>query len=472
MKNTVSKGILFYIFLLIAVVLGVLCVIGAVLVFSPGTEIFGISYYVNVNSQSVETAFDDNQNKRKIDDLFDQKQIETINITTNYANVSVETRQDNFVEFIIEPSLTGLITSENKDTFSYYCSYSPNTKTLSITVTSPTMLLAFNDTIDVVLSLPETITETNLNLNVITQSGNLTLGNRELDDYSLKSVSIIAENSSNVTFGINAGITNKISVNVPSGNIRFKKDISTNYIDITSKSAKIETKNITAYEMTINTEGSSIKMEDITVETIFNYSARRGILMIDNLNGNLNNSEEVIISNITIGEVNGDVLLPNADSSDITIESLNGTGAISTKSGNVTINKASGFLWITTQSGKIEVNVETAETFDTTSYDEDQGIINLETQSGRINVVFENLLLKNYIKTTSGKIDCNISPTLNLIIDYDCSKNVPTLSTGLSNGEITNQGSITMGSSNTNNHIIISNEKGNTSIQDTYVVKQ
>lgn len=466
MKNTVSKGILFYVFMLIAVALGVLCVIGAILIFSPGTEIFGISYYVNHTSQQIEFVDDD-----RIDDLFDRGQIDTINVTTNYANMSIETRKYGFVEFVIEPTLTGLMTNENKDTYSQTCSYDRTTKTLSLTVLAPKMLLAFNDSIDVVLSVPESIRDTNLNINFNTQSGKLYLGNKELDNYTIKSLSMTAENSSTVILGSHTKISNDISISIPSGNINFKRDITANIINIDSNSAKIETKNIDAQEINIDTESSSIKMENITVETNFNYNANRGVLMITKLNGNLNNSEDVIISNISIGTVNGEVLLPGAKSSDIKIDELNGKGTISTESGNVTIKEAKGILWVTTESGKIDVNINTMTDLDTTSYNEEQGIVNLETQSGTININVANLLLKNYIKTTSGKINCNISPELNLIIDYNCTNNAPTLSTGLSSGESANQGKITMGNSGTDENIDITNEKGKTSIQDTYVVK-
>ena len=147
MKNTVSRGILYYVFLLIAVVLGVLCVIGAILIFSPGTEIFGISYYINTSTQSIEKTHLDNGNEQSIDSLFKSASIDVVNITTNYADVSLETRQDGAYKFIIEPSLTGIITSENKNTYSYTCSYSSQTRTLSVSVFAPKMFLAFNNSI-------------------------------------------------------------------------------------------------------------------------------------------------------------------------------------------------------------------------------------------------------------------------------------------------------------------------------------
>ena len=44
MKKTVGKGILFYLFVLFSIAFGVLCIFAGILIFSPGAEIFGISY--------------------------------------------------------------------------------------------------------------------------------------------------------------------------------------------------------------------------------------------------------------------------------------------------------------------------------------------------------------------------------------------------------------------------------------------
>ncbi len=468
MKNTVSRGILFYIFLLIAVVLGVLCVLGAILIFSPGTEIFGISYYVNTSAQRIETTLNDSGNQQSIDSLFTSGQIDTINITTNYANVSLETRQDGAVQFIIEPSLTGLMTSENKNTFTYTSRYTASDNTLSVSLNAPNMFLAFNNNIDFVLSFPEDVTNTNLDINITTESGDITIGHHELDVYTLDNLTVNVENSSNVTFGIHTVISDNITLNVPSGNIRFRRAITTGNLTINSESTKIETGNINANEFTLYTQSSSINLGNITVESNFNYRARRGVLVVDNINGDFNCDEDVVIANITVGTINGDVLLPQAESSDITIETLNGRGDITTTSGDVTIDKATSFLWVSTESGKIDVNIDTASDLNTQSYAEDQGIVNLKSNNGTINVNFANLLLKNYISSQRGTINCKFSPALNFILNYTCPENAPSLSDGITTGEVANEASIAIGNSSTDKAIYLENLEGRTSIEDTY----
>lgn len=468
MKNTVSRGILFYIFLLIAVVLGVLCVLGAILIFSPGTEIFGISYYINTSAQRIETALNDSGNQQSIDSLFTSGQIDTINITTNYANVSLETRQDGAVQFIIEPSLTGLMTSENKDTYTYTSRYTASDNTLSVSLNAPNMFLAFNNNIDLVLSFPEDVTNTNLDINITTESGDITIGHHELDVYTLDNLTVNVENSSNVTFGIHTVISDNITLNVPSGNIRFRRAITTGNLTINSESTKIETGNINANEFTLYTQSSSINLGNITVESNFNYRARRGVLVVDNINGDFNCDEDVVIANITVGTINGDVLLPQAESSDITIETLNGRGDITTTSGDVTIDKATSFLWVSTESGKIDVNIDTASDLNTQSYAEDQGIVNLKSNNGTINVNFANLLLKNYISSQRGTINCKFSPALNFILNYTCPENAPSLSDGITTGEVANEASIAIGNSSTDKAIYLENLEGRTSIEDTY----
>ncbi len=471
MKNTVSKGILFYIFLLFAVVVGVLCVICAILIFSPGTEIFGISYYVNVSNQSIKTALDDNNNEQNIHSLFTSGQINNIDITTNYANVSLETRQEGMVQFIIEPSLTGLMQTGDRETYTYTSRYISSTKTLSVSVNAPNMLLAFNKSIDVILSFPENVLNTNLNIGITTDSGDVTIGHHELDVYTIKSLKVDAKKSSKVTLGVHSVIPDSISLNIPSGNIRFRREITTGTLTINSNSAKIETGNITTNEFTLNTQSSSINLGNVTVESNFNYNARRGVMIVGNIDGNLNCGEgvdDVFISNITAGTINGDVLLPHADSSDISIEVLNGRGDINTSSGNVTIKKATSFLWVTTNSGKIDVTVDTSQNLITNSYAEDKGIINLESVSGNINVNFANILLKNYVKTQKGQLNCSFSPTINFILSYSCLSHAPTLSTGLSSGNVENEATFEIGNAETNKSINILNQSGKTSIDDTY----
>ena len=132
------------------------------------------------------------------------------------------------------------------------------------------------------------------------------------------------------------------------------------------------------------------------------------------------------------------------------------------------IEKATSFLWVSTQSGKIDVNIDTASDLNTQSYAEDQGIVNLKSNNGTINVNFANLLLKNYISSQRGTINCKFSPTLNFILNYTCPENAPSISDGITTGEAANEASIAIGNSNTDKAIYLKNLEGRTSIEDTY----
>ena len=465
-SKTVSRGILYYIFLLIAVVVGVLCIIGAILLLSPGTEIFGISYYNRFDTTNITTVADENQQSYEIDQLFDSGRVDVVNVTTNHADVTIQNRESVRIQFFIEGAVTGIVTSENKNSFNYSISYSAQTRTLNLDVTAPILLLTFNNSMEVVLSLPYEFVDTNIDFVVNTQSGDVSVGNHERDTYTLNSLTVNAENSSNVLLGNHANVKNEINLNVPSGEIRFNTDVVTGELNITSESARIRTSDIEAQNVKLVTQGSSVNMNNI--QGNFDYSARRGVIIVGDITGNLTCSEEVVIANITVGTVDGNVILPNAESSNITIEALNGRGDITTTSGNVTIRSANAILEVQTQSGKIDVTVDTNPTLITGGYEEELGVINLETQSGEIAINFANVYLQNYITTTSGTINCAFSASNNLVLSYDCTNNAPTLSTGITTGEVQNQGEYTIGNSSTRNKITIKNTDGRTSISDTY----
>ena len=79
------------------------------------------------------------------------------------------------------------------------------------------------------------------------------------------------------------------------------------------------------------------------------------------------------------------------------------------------------------------------------------------------------MLLTNYLKTQKGKINCAFSPTLNLTLNYTCTKYAPTLASGIYAGEPGNEGSITIGNTGTDKNINITNTEGKTDIKDTFI---
>src|SRR5574344_331487 len=94
MKNSVSKGILYYIFVLLAVVMGVACIFGCILVFSPGTYLFGICY-VNGN---VEVRYDrvdsTNPGSQYLNTLYNSGLVKNISLTSDIVGINVITSNE------------------------------------------------------------------------------------------------------------------------------------------------------------------------------------------------------------------------------------------------------------------------------------------------------------------------------------------------------------------------------------------
>ena len=97
MKNTVSKGILFYLFVLLSIIVGVLCIFVGIMVLSPGTEILGFSYTIN-NAYNYYIKAEVNQGtesatSKYIDDLISEGKIEKFIIANNTKEEKTTTKK-------------------------------------------------------------------------------------------------------------------------------------------------------------------------------------------------------------------------------------------------------------------------------------------------------------------------------------------------------------------------------------------
>lgn len=466
MKNTVSKGILYYIFLFLAIIVGVACVIVAIMIFSPGTEIFGISYYINNQKYEIKNIDANDSSSAYISNLISNGSITTLNINTDYANVIIKTTSKNRIYFSVNSSVSGILKDKTKNKYNFSYNYNADDKSFSLEVVSPELFWFFNDTVDVVLVLPEEVVNTNLDVNITTNKGDVEIGNHEDDKYTIKNLNITAKDTSKIILGKHTQIDNNLRINSPKGNIYFKTAITANQIRIDSVSAKIETYDVFVSDtFKIITESSSIKLGNVNGN--LDYSSRKGVLIVNNIDGNFTCSEDVVISNITINKITGYVALPNAETSNITISELYGYALIRTTSGNVTIKEAKSIVDITTTNGAIDVMLNS--NYDTVigSYEPAKGTANLTTTNGNITVKFKNIVLKNNIVTEKGKITCEFGKTLNFSLTYDCSRNAPSLSSGIDSGDAKHQASYTFGTAS-DNALNITNNLGQTSISDTF----
>ena len=121
MKNTVGKGLFFYILTFLGVIVGVACLFMAVLVLSPGTEIFGISYYYENNFRYVDNYGEEikktdivnytRDNAGKLiyfHELMNGKKVE-FNVNTGYSNVYVmQDSSTTHFGLLIDGNVTGI----------------------------------------------------------------------------------------------------------------------------------------------------------------------------------------------------------------------------------------------------------------------------------------------------------------------------------------------------------------------------
>lgn len=463
MKSTVNKGILFYFLLLCTIVLGVACIIMTILIFSPGTELFGISYYgKKVDSYYAKASSE--ENAEYLDYLVNNNQLETFNISSDYLDINVMMIDINRIQLNINSLTTGIIKSGNQKNFVVNYNYDENTKTFNFNATGPKCSLFFSKKASINLYLPLDFNNQNLNLNLTSNDGDISIGNSKHDNFSFKNLNVEIKDSAFVNLGEKATFNNSLQLTVPKGEIKINSKLNTDLFKITSDTAKIEIDNINSSEAVIKTNSSIIKLGTVSSNLV--YDSKKGVLDIEKITGTLQCEEDVLISNIFIDEAYDEIILPNAKSSTITINSLYARCFIRTETGDVTINQATDVVDIETESGDIDVVINTHSDI---SSPLNSTISNLVTKSGSINAKFTDVKFSNKIYTESGNISVSFKNGIDFILTYNCVKNKPTLSKGITTNEIQNSASFNIGTPNLYDNITILNNTGKTSIDDTFV---
>ena len=486
MKNTVSKGLFFYILTFLGVIVGVACLFMAILVLSPGTEIFGISYYYEDTFNYVDTYTDNNgenitkkinivnyarDNENKLiyfQDLVNGKKVE-INITTGYSNVYVM-QNSNTTHFGLEIKgrVTGISKSDNKKDYLVTSNYDFDNNVYNFKIEEPEILLPFSKTITINVLLPDGINLSNVDLKINTKKGNVRLAHETTNEYNLNSLEINAEESSNISIKNNIIINNGTQIVCPKGTITLKTErdsmtsaIAGGKLFIKTESAKISIDTVCPTEFKLQSTSSSVKIENVLSDMI--YDAHKGILIITGeVKGSLTCSEDVVISNIQIEKVTKNVLLPNANSSNITVGYIGGDSRIVTTSGKVKIGDMRGTANIETEKGNVEINFNQPD--DIAS----QVTSRIVTKSGKIKVNYAKIQNQNIIKTTSGEITIGFAANNDFTLIYNCKTNAPTTTRGFSlSGK---SGTKDIGEGSPTKIMEVENEKGKTSFSDQYIV--
>ena len=467
MKKTVGKGILFYLFVLFSIAFGILCIFAGILIFSPGAEIFGISYSFSKAETFYQKVTIDDKTET-ISQLINDGQIAKIVIDSDNFNVYVNRENVVNVGLRVKNKYSGLSKHEQRKIAKTTIDFDRTTKTYTIKVLGPECMLWFSNSSKVVLALPDTINLSNVDLEIKTNSSKVILGNTESYSYTFKSLLVNCEKSALVQLNQKIAFTNNIKIVSKNGEIRQFGTLDLNNFEIQTDNAKIVlNKIICSNELYLISESSIVKINEVSVDGKMTYDANRGVISINKITGEFSCSERVHISNIQIGEAYGELLLPKANTSNITIDKLYAMARISTTSGNVKINKAFSSVLVSTESGKIEVTFcpESSESEKYTGNFSD-----LHTKSGDIIANYDNILLENNVSTEKGNIVVNFNNNLEFNLSYFCGEKDPRLADGIPNKESLGkeESDIKIGNGSTVNKLNIKNDEGILEIKDTF----
>ena len=179
MKNTVGKGLFFYILIFLGVIVGVACIFMAILVLSPGTELFGISYYyqdefkwndsyIDTNNEEVTKKVDTINYLRTSDGItYFQKLIKENHkfkfvINTGYTRVHVlQDTSSTHIGMRISGRVTGISKSDSKKDSSVTANYTYDSANdcyeFVLSIVEPEIVLPFSKAITIDFFIPDSI---------------------------------------------------------------------------------------------------------------------------------------------------------------------------------------------------------------------------------------------------------------------------------------------------------------------------
>lgn len=412
MASKVKKGILYYIAWAVFILVGLFCIFAVILIFNPGKDVFGINFkYVSDNRTEKFNLVSVGDGQAFIRDL----SIETINVNSGFTDIKIETVADyENVTILLNKKIVGF--SDAKDvTYKFYMSYQSGI--LNITVEEPKLNLSLSPNATLTIFCPKTYSFKDYSFNINTTSGDVYIGSNTLNELNLKQLNVSTKSgyiSVRRLTNINSG---NCYLDTETSNIDIYADIKTN-LNINTKRSKIYIDQISG-NLSIYAEELKSKCNKILGNVEF--SSKKGYITIDEL-GNLVNKtnghfysipDSMHIANIIINKMAGDISLPNAEKSDITVTELYGNAYINTTSGNIKLENAFGQITLNTTSGSVNfTQMSSKRTY-------------AETVSGKIYANFNNISdsqEENTLKTEKANISINFNPDLRIVLNYNSAK--------------------------------------------------
>ena len=422
--NKVKKGFASYLLILFILIIAAFLGCVVAMLVSPFTNVLGMHYYYYNYNKNFEKT-DDNKD-------WDINILKEINISSNTANIDIK-RDPNVDKMIINfvNKSKGFAKSSEDTNFSHTIEFEDEEQTiLNISVDEPYGFLNLEDyvTINILLPVVSSYDFNNVEINVNTKYGNVYIGNNETlvtdlgnskFDTSIKDLNITMQKG-NIKFFENSENTfENLNINIDDGRVISQKEIKfTNELNIYSNCARFDLQDITydyqefneLMHINLNLEDAIFYVGKIVGNT--NLNMQGGYFIADSIKGSINSNSAISQmkdGKIEINLVDGNVSLPYANKSNITIKemTLDSQAYIHSTSGKITIEKLNGKAWLETTSGNVDVH----------TYNDDIEII---TTSGKINLIYDCDTINNgvILKSNSGKITTFVKSNLSCVMKF------------------------------------------------------
>lgn len=380
-KKKTQKGLLFYLFCILGVALGVICLFLSILIFNPGKDVYGIGVrYVSKLST---------QNIYKTSSEVDLHGADYHTIMFDTQNADVSLSFDNTVTQT-KIQIKNLVSAFSKEEdIEYKLNISIEDKVLKISLKEPNLWIKMSNKITINFVCGSIENFSNKNIEIKTISGDVYLGSKKpaKDDYR----DIINLNA--------------LTINTESGNIEIFDNVTVNSdnINLTADSSKIYINSGLKDELNASLKNVNIESKKYLK---LNLEKLAGSLSINslgevyancgNISGNVKlfcktgffNANNIGKSGSSLG--NFTTLYDGVENTNIIIEKVFGSATIKTSKGYVSINNLLKSGIITTTSGNVNVNNAKQD-------------LTVNTYAGDINVVFDSSELLT-LKSISGSI--------------------------------------------------------------------
>lgn len=396
--SKVKKGFLYYFSIFIFLILGVFCILMAILIFNPGQDVYGINLrYISYGNKT------NYYNLPNTETQIDSLTYDTVVFNGGFTDFNISYDPDStFTKVMFKPNVTALTKSDNVK-FDFSIEHIDNK--LVITVKEPDIWLGFSKSATVSFVCPKDKMFVNYNFDITTKSGSVRIGDASDKQYGINNLNIKTE-TGNVNIYNNMSVSsNNINIESVKGIINVSSKI-TGTLNVLDAEGKI---NIGTLEGNLNVENTgTIKLNATNIAGDAFIKSKNGYVKIENLGySEINKSGSIykkygyvdnFESDETLsGYVNGNITTTiSTENTNFTLKNVLGNATITTSTGSIVIDKLVNQALIETTSGSVTIK-DAREQLDIT------------TTSGGVNLTQTGADVKTTADTQSGKIIANFT---------------------------------------------------------------